>query len=289
MEHEPNIHPAHKRPYEVFGLTEHENLFWRVDQERFEEIINDDETLIHEIKDSSNSFGDFLFITVSRPGSETRICLTFYGMGFHEYRECWITEDWTWYQVDANQDLFEKRIEKELAQELLKERMEQIKPDICQDIQTDRGRLFEMLADLTDEDGALAEFQNLEHLADWIVGDPEDEQRIIPPTGENLLDKESREKLPPLYSGEEKGLDAQAQIKFFTPDAQWTWYASEFNGDDIFFGLVSGLEIESGYFSLKELQSVKGPMGLQIERDLHFEPKSLRELWDHHKKDRGGY
>ena len=79
--------------------------------------------------------------------------------------------------------------------------------------------------------------------------DREEEPEIIPPTGQNLLDQESREKLPPLYSGEEQGLDAHAQVKFFTPDAQWTWYASEFNGDDIFFGLVIGLEIEFGYFS----------------------------------------
>jgi hypothetical protein len=43
------------------------------------------------------------------------------------------------------------------------------------------------------------------------------------PSGENLLDKASRKKLPQLYSGEEKGLDALAQVKFFTPDSNWTW------------------------------------------------------------------
>ena len=109
---------------------------------------------------------------------------------------------------------------------------------------------------------------------------------LRPPTGDNLLDRESREKLPPLYSGEEQGLDALAQVKFFTPDAQWSWFASEFDGENIFFGLVSGLELEFGYFSLKELKEVKGPMGLPIERDLHFEPKSLRELRDWHKQNR---
>lgn len=39
-----------------------------------------------------------------------------------------------------------------------------------------------------------------------------------PPTGENLLNEASREKLLPLNSVEEKGLDALAQVKFFTPD-----------------------------------------------------------------------
>lgn len=111
-------------------------------------------------------------------------------------------------------------------------------------------------------------------------------EQPIPPTGDNLLDPESREKLPPLYSGEELGLMALALVKFFTPTSNWTWYASEFDGEDTFFGLVSGLELELGYFSLSELQSVRGPLGLPIERDLYFEPKTLKALMDIHKRDR---
>ena len=114
------------------------------------------------------------------------------------------------------------------------------------------------------------------------------ERKDRSPTGENLLDQESRDKLPELYSGEEQGLDSPAQVKFFTPDSNWTWYASEFNGDDIFFGLVIGFAIEFGYFSLSELKTVRGPLRLPIERDLHFEPKSLRELRDRHRQERGG-
>lgn len=99
-----------------------------------------------------------------------------------------------------------------------------------------------------------------------------------------LLPQEIREQLPELYGNEEIGLAAQALVKFFTPDSNWTWYGSEFNGEDIFFGLVIGFEAEFGYFSLSELESVKGPLGLPIERDLHFAPKSLRELRDHYKE-----
>jgi hypothetical protein len=54
--------------------------------------------------------------------------------------------------------------------------------------------------------------------------------------------------------------------------------------DKIFFGLVDGLETELGYFSLRELQEVHGPMGLAIERDLYYEPISLRELLEMHRK-----
>lgn len=97
-----------------------------------------------------------------------------------------------------------------------------------------------------------------------------------------LLTEELRKKLPKLYECEYQGLNALAQVKFFTPDSSWTWYASEFDGEDIFFGLVSGLEVELGYFSLSELQSVRGPLGLPIERDLYYIPKTLKELMDQH-------
>jgi len=110
--------------------------------------------------------------------------------------------------------------------------------------------------------------------------------RAETPRKTELLDAESRETLPPLYSGEEKGLEAQAQVKFFTPDSSWTWYASEFDGEDIFSGLVSGLEVELGYFSLKELEEVRGPLEIPIERDLHFEPKTLKELQEMRERER---
>ena len=108
------------------------------------------------------------------------------------------------------------------------------------------------------------------------------------PSRHELLDQESRNKLPKLYANEEKGLEAEALVKFFTPDSSWTWYASEFDGQDIFFGLVSGLEVELGYFSLSELEEVRGPMGLPIERDLHYKPETLEKLMEKHRNERRG-
>ncbi len=99
-----------------------------------------------------------------------------------------------------------------------------------------------------------------------------------------LLPKSIRETLPELYANEAIGLAAQALIKFFTPDSNWVWYGSEFDGDDTFFGLVIGFMPEFGYFSLSELTEARGPMGLPIERDMFFEPKSLNELRDHYKE-----
>ena len=48
---------------------------------------------------------------------------------------------------------------------------------------------------------------------------------------------------------------------------QWTWYAIEFDGADLFFGYVVGHVPELGYFSLQELEAARGPLGLPFERD----------------------
>ncbi len=96
--------------------------------------------------------------------------------------------------------------------------------------------------------------------------------------GMKLLTKAIRKQLPALYSQDGKGGEAVAYVKYFTPSAQWTWYGCEYDGQDTFFGLVEGHEKELGYFILSELESVRGPMGLPVERDLHFKPTKLSEI-----------
>lgn len=92
-----------------------------------------------------------------------------------------------------------------------------------------------------------------------------------------LITEELKTQLPELYSQEEVA-DPKAVVKFFTPDSNWTWYATEFDGKDTFFGLVDGHEKELGYFSLAELQSVRGAFGLPVERDVWFQPTPISEL-----------
>ena len=105
--------------------------------------------------------------------------------------------------------------------------------------------------------------------------------------GMKLLPKELREKLPPLYSQDGKGGKAIVYAKCFTPSSSWSWYITEGepvlseSGTEIdykFFGLVFGHEREFGYFLLSELEEVRGPLGLPIERDLYFQPKTLEEI-----------
>jgi hypothetical protein len=93
-----------------------------------------------------------------------------------------------------------------------------------------------------------------------------------------LLTKEIRKKLPPLYATE-KDPDPIIRVKFFNPCGAGTWYATEFDGTDLFFGLCDIQEKELGYFSLSELSTIRLRFGLKIERDLHFGEKPLSKVY----------
>ena len=93
-----------------------------------------------------------------------------------------------------------------------------------------------------------------------------------------LLTPALRASLPPLY-GQVGAPDPIVYARFFTPDSSWTWLATEFDPTEgRFFGLVDGFESELGYFLLEELETSRGPLGLPIERDLHFTPAPLSTL-----------
>ena len=81
--------------------------------------------------------------------------------------------------------------------------------------------------------------------------------------------------IPPLYATE-KQTNPLVYAKLFTPDSNWTWYMLEYDPEQkLFFGMVDGLEQELGYFSLVELEELRGPLGLHIERDTQFQPTHL--------------
>lgn len=92
-----------------------------------------------------------------------------------------------------------------------------------------------------------------------------------------LLTEAIKKKIPALYSRESTHNESLPcfTCKFFDPCGSWTWYVLEGeeleNGDWRFYGLVTGFESEWGYFMLSELESVRGPLGIGIERDLYFE------------------
>lgn len=105
-----------------------------------------------------------------------------------------------------------------------------------------------------------------------------------------LFPDDVRELLPAFEKNPGNGDDAIVYVKFFQPWGHWTWYVTEgeptigidaegeeFEVDYKFFGFVVGDFPEWGYFSLNELQSLHGPYGLKIERDMWWDPTPMKE------------
>ena len=97
-----------------------------------------------------------------------------------------------------------------------------------------------------------------------------------------LLTAEIKRKLPAIGATDHLGDAAPIIVKFFAPVGAATWWITEGeeeDGDWRLFGyadLYSGscekrsLEAELGYVMLSEIESCQLPMGLKIERDLHY-------------------
>ena len=87
----------------------------------------------------------------------------------------------------------------------------------------------------------------------------------------------------PLYSQQSKKENADVICKFFSPVGAFTWYvleAEKQENDYLFFGIVinNQFEREYGYFALSELESVRLPHGLTIERDVWFEKCKVKDI-----------
>lgn len=96
-----------------------------------------------------------------------------------------------------------------------------------------------------------------------------------------LLTKELEKRFAKVGS-QENEKDPIIIAKFFNPTGAGTWYATEYDPETrCFFGYVSifgDWNDEWGTFSLDELQSFKGQLGLGIERDLYFQEKKASEV-----------
>ena len=99
-----------------------------------------------------------------------------------------------------------------------------------------------------------------------------------------LLTEEIKKQLPKLYATENIPLkDKEIVCKFFNPCGIGTWLVVEGQQEEddfIFWGLATIHEQEWGYFSLNELEALKLPFGLRIERDIHFTKSKAEKFWD---------
>ena len=80
----------------------------------------------------------------------------------------------------------------------------------------------------------------------------------------------------PLYSQEGKS-DPVVHVKLFHPAGAGTWFVTEYDPENkMAFGFVTGFGgDEFGYISMDEMECADLPLGIQIERDIHFKPQLL--------------
>ena len=96
-----------------------------------------------------------------------------------------------------------------------------------------------------------------------------------------LLTKVDRRRLPKLGVTDGHGMNAIAYVKIFSPVGRYTFFVTEFDGDDTLYGYVLSPMTpdydEWGYVSLKELETTIVWSSLGMERDYHFKPKPMKE------------
>ena len=87
--------------------------------------------------------------------------------------------------------------------------------------------------------------------------------------------------IPNLYETENQE-EKICYVKLFLPNSNWTWYIIEIDKQDknTCFGFVDGLEQELGYFTIRELENLKGAFGLKVELDTSFKPIKLSKIRD---------
>ncbi len=146
---------------EAFAFTEREWLDERVSDKRFQTLLQDEQTVVHQIEVSTNNYGEFLFVTMSRRAGTDRAFVTFWSLGFHELRERWFTGEWRFYETQQFLHKIPQQIAPADAQLLIQDRRDQITPDVTPPSQSKRAQLFELLADMTDEAGAYTEMEDL--------------------------------------------------------------------------------------------------------------------------------
>ena len=94
-----------------------------------------------------------------------------------------------------------------------------------------------------------------------------------------LLTKAQKEKMIKNHQEQDGTKDFKAVVKLFNPTGNGTWYLSELDPEtNTAFGLCHLGFPELGYVNLDELSNIKVSMGLGIERDRWFTPKTFEEL-----------
>ena len=95
-----------------------------------------------------------------------------------------------------------------------------------------------------------------------------------------LITKQIEKRFNKIGPQDNKKLDEIIIVcKLFDPCGSATWYLASMDENRIAFGYVTGLyQDEWGYVSINELEEIRRPMGLTIERDIWFQECKFKDI-----------
>lgn len=138
-----------------FGLTEREKLWDKVSHKRFVEILNQDDIEVTGINEDYNDYGEFMFVSLTnfssiRYGAPETI--VFYGLGYHENADKYLVDTWEFY--DSSSDKNPRKMNKSSAISKINSRKREIEQEAKDYKQGERGQMFDLLSEMSDDDGA---------------------------------------------------------------------------------------------------------------------------------------
>lgn len=95
-----------------------------------------------------------------------------------------------------------------------------------------------------------------------------------------LLTDDLKSRLPPLNSQEAEA-DPFVYAKFFLPGTDTAWYVTEgqeAGQDFVFYGFVTQPVNDFGEFYLSQLNRIRGPNGVCVDRDPNFTTGRLTDI-----------
>ncbi len=155
-----------------FVLTDDEHFARQLTHARFAALFHHPATRLLGIEVSTNLYGEWLFVTLLLDAdTDTNTHpLTFWGLGYHSSRERWLTGEWHWHQA-FSPALAAETPDKAHAWREVGERLAHCQAEaVAAPAPGRRASLYALLADLTDEDGALSELEDLDALGIDIEG-----------------------------------------------------------------------------------------------------------------------
>ena len=146
-----------------FAFTETETRDERLTHERFIALLDMRGAQVHSVQINTNNYGEFLFVIVSLPAPDgARLYRTFWGLGFHEARERWMSEYWRWYDSQFYARRPSHALDKTYARVLIDERRIWVLAESAVNTPPSaRAQLFAVFAGETDDDGATTMLEDL--------------------------------------------------------------------------------------------------------------------------------